>query len=101
MALRAWWTSPSVTLRDCRHEGRGAGRHALVGVMHDDAPEHAAHHRDESFGLEDAQRFAERRAGHAEALDEVGLATERGAVGQLAAHDQGAQLVGDQFRLLA
>ena len=57
-------------------EGRGTGRHALVGVMHDDAPEHAAHHGDESFGLEDAQGLPQRRAGDAEALDEVGFATQ-------------------------
>ena len=99
--LRAWCTSPRVTLRDWSSKRRGAGGHALVGFVDDHAAEHAAHDGDQPLGLEDAQRFAQRRARHAEALDEVGLPPERVALRQLAAHDQGAQLVGDLLGLLA
>ena len=83
------------------HERRGARRHPLVGLVHDDAAAHAAHDGDEALGLEDPQRLAQRRARHAEPLDEVGLVAERVAFRQLAGDDQRAQLVGDLLRLLA
>ena len=79
----------------------GAGGHGLVGLVDDHTTEHAAHDGDQSFRLEDAQRFPQRRARDAEALDEVGLTPERVALRQLAAHDQRTQLVGDLFRFLA
>ena len=83
------------------HERGRARGHALVGLVDDDAAAHAAHDGDETFGLEDAQRFAQRRPRHAEPLDEVGLVAERVALGQLARDDQAAQLVGDLLRFLA
>ena len=43
----------------------------------------------------------ERRAGHTEPLDELRLATDRLALGELAADDQRPQLIGDLLRLLA
>ena len=64
--------------------GGGAGGHALVGVVDDDAAVHAPHDGDEALGLEDAQGLAQRRAGDAEAVDEIGLVAERVAVGELA-----------------
>ena len=83
------------------HERRGPRRHALVGLVHDDAAQHAAHDGDEALRLEDAQRLAQRGPGDAESLDEVGLVTEGVALGELAADDERAQLVGDLLRLLA
>src|SRR5262249_3484432 len=49
---------------------------------------------------EDAERLAQRRPRHAEALDELRLAPERIALRELAGHDQLAELVGDPLRLL-
>ena len=67
-----------------------AGGHPLVRLVDDDATAHAAHDGDEALGFEDPQRLAQRRAGHAEAFDEVGLVTQRVAFGQLAGDDQRA-----------
>ena len=55
----------------------------------------------ESLGLEDPQRLAQRRARHAEALDQVGLTAERLALAELTADDGRPQLVGDLLGLLA
>ena len=84
-----------------QHQGRGPGRHLAAGLVDDDPTERAPHHGDEALGLEDAQGLAQRRAGHAEALDEIGFTAERVALGQLAADDERTQLVGDQLRLLS
>ena len=51
--------------------------------------------------IEDAQRFAERRAGDTEAFDEVRLPAERVTLGQVAVDDQLTDLVGDLFGFLA
>ncbi len=55
---------------------------------------------DQPLGLEDAQRLAQRRPGHPEALDQVGLVPERVTLVELAGDDQPAELVGDLLRLL-
>jgi hypothetical protein len=51
--------------------------------------------RDQAFGFEDAQRLPQRRAGHAEPLDEVRLPAERLPVGQLTTDDERPELVSD------
>ena len=82
------------------HECRRARRHSFVGGVHDDAAAHAAHDRDEAFGLEDPQRLAQRWSRDAEALHQVGFVPERVAFRQLARDDQGAELVGDLLGFL-
>src|SRR5690606_8065518 len=59
-----------------------------------------AHDGDEALGLEDAKGLAQRGAGHAEALDQVGLVAQRVALAELAGDDELAQLVGDLLGLL-
>jgi hypothetical protein len=70
-------------------------------LVDDDPAVEAPHDGDQALGLEDAQRLAQRRPGHGEPLDEVGLLAEPLAVGQLPADDQRPQLVRDELRLLA
>src|SRR5262249_13589794 len=84
-----------------QHQRGGSGREPFVGTVGDDAAVDPAHDGDEPLGLEDAERLAQRRSGHAEALDEIGLVTQRLAVAELARHDQPAELVCDPLWLLA
>jgi hypothetical protein len=69
--------------------------------VHDHAAVHAAHDADQPLGFEDAQRLAQRRPRHAEALDQVGFTSERLALGELPADNERAQFVGDLLRFLA
>ena len=84
-----------------QHQRRGPRRHALVRLVHDDSAVHAADDGDQTVGLEDAQRFAQRRTRNPEPFDELWLAPDRLPFGQLTADDQRAQLVRDLLRLLA
>ena len=101
MMLRASCTSPRVTLRACNTSAAVRCGHPLVGFVDDHPAEHSADDGDEPLRLEDAERLAERRSRDAEPLDEIGLVSERVALGQLPADDEGTQLVGDLLRLLA
>ena len=68
--------------------------------MHHHAALDAADNRDQTLGLEDAERFPQRWSRHAEALDQFRLVTEGVPLVQFAENDQPAQLVGDLLRLL-
>ena len=77
-----------------------ACREPLIGSVDDDATLHSAHHGDEPFGLQDAERFSQRRSGHTEPLDEIRLVTEGVAFVQFPEDDEAPQLVGDLLGFL-
>jgi hypothetical protein len=83
-----------------KHQRRRPRRHPLVRLVDDHAAVHAPDHGDEVFRLEDAQRLPQRRSRDAESLHELGLTSQRVALGELAADDHGPELVGDLLRLL-
>ena len=76
-------------------------RHPLVRLVYDDASVHTAHDRDQPLCLEDPEGLTEGGARDAEPVDEIGFVAEGITLGELAGHDQGAELVGDLLGLLA
>ena len=81
-------------------EGRGPGRLAVVGLVDPDTAVDAPDDGDQALGLEDAERLPQRRTGHAEPLDELGLVPQQLALHQPALDDEPADLVGDLLWLL-
>ena len=74
-----------------------AGDHRRARGVHGGPAAGAAPDGDQLFGLEDAERLAQRRSGHPELLGERGLGRQRLALAQLAADDPLAQVVGDEL----
>ena len=73
------------------------GRAGFRGCVHDGPPAVAATHRDETLGLEDPQRFAQRHQAHPELLDEHLLARQQVTIGKLALDDLSAKFVRDDL----